>query len=161
MKRILLLAVLIAFGAGAVFAQSDPIAERQGLMKANGKAAQAIAGMLKGTAPFDLATVQTSLKTFINAANKGPDLFPDNSKTGEDTHALPAIWENKADFVAHFQKLGADSTALLASSMRTTTGAVLKTAATRDAAERYFSLQAANPVTPRPAKATRCGSAAA
>ncbi|HXW20109.1 MAG TPA: cytochrome c, partial [Roseiarcus sp.] len=48
-------------------------------------------------------------------ANKGPDLFPDNSKTGEDTHALPAIWENKADFVAHFQKLGADSTALLAS----------------------------------------------
>jgi len=114
MKRILLLAALIAFGAGAVFAQSDPIAERQGLMKANGKAAQAIAAMLKGSAPFDLATVQTSLKTFINAANKGPDLFPDNSKTGEDTHALPAIWENKADFVAHFQKLGADSTALLA-----------------------------------------------
>jgi cytochrome c556 len=114
MKRTLFVAALLAIGAGAVFAQSGAIAERQALMKANGKAAQAVAAMLKG-APFDLATVQASLKTFVNAAEKGPGLFPDDSKTGGDTHALPAIWENKADFNAHFAKLGDDSTALLGS----------------------------------------------
>jgi cytochrome c556 len=114
MKRTFLVASLVTLGAGAVFAQSGAIAERQALMKANGKAAQAVAAMLKG-APFDLATVQASLKTFNNAAEKGPGLFPDDSKTGGDTHALPAIWENKADFNAHFAKLGDDSTALLGS----------------------------------------------
>jgi cytochrome c556 len=113
MKRAFFAIGLAALG-GAALAQSDPIAERQGLMKANAKAAQAVVAMLKG-APFDLATVQASLKTFLNAAEKGPNLFPDDSKTGGDTHALPAIWENKADFIAHFAKLGADSTALLGS----------------------------------------------
>jgi len=115
MRRVMLLVALTALGGGAVVAQSDPIAERQALMKNNGKAAQAVAAMLSGKAPFDLATVQTSLKTFEIAAQKGPGLFPDDSKTGEDTHALPKIWENKADFVALFGKLGDDSKALLGS----------------------------------------------
>jgi|SRR5271170_5218798 len=114
MKRTLFVAPLLALSAGIVFAQSDPIAERQALMKANGKAAQAVAAMLKG-APFDLATVQASLKTFVDAAQKGPALFPDDSKSGGNTHALLAIWQDKADFSAHFAKLGDDATALLGS----------------------------------------------
>ncbi|HLW92097.1 MAG TPA: cytochrome c [Roseiarcus sp.] len=113
MKRTLFVTAMVMFGATAVLAQSDAIAQRRALMKENGKAAQAIAAMLKG-APFDLATVQASLKTFVNAAQKAPALFPDDSKTGGDTHALPAIWENKADFNAHFAKLGDDATAALA-----------------------------------------------
>jgi cytochrome c556 len=112
MKRSLIVLATLAFGVSAVLAESNAIQQRKQLMKANGKAAQAIAGMLKG-APFDLATVQASLKTFINAADKAPALFPDDSKTG-DTHALPAIWQNKADFNAHFAKLGADATNALA-----------------------------------------------
>ncbi len=31
---------------------------------------------------------------------------PDNSKIGGDTAALPAIWENKADFEARLAKFG-------------------------------------------------------
>jgi cytochrome c556 len=112
MKRTLFVTAIVALGATAVLAQSDAIAQRKALMKANGKAAQAIAAMLKG-APFNLATVQASLKTFINAAQKGPNFFPDDSKTGDETHALPAIWANKADFNAHFAKLGDDATAAL------------------------------------------------
>jgi cytochrome c556 len=38
-------------------------------------------------------------------------LFPDDSKTGGDTAALPLIWEKKSEFDAIFVKLGADSTA--------------------------------------------------
>ena len=42
---------------------------------------------------------------------KLPTLFPENSKTGGDTAALPAIWDNKADFKAKFAKFGADAKA--------------------------------------------------
>ena len=75
-------------------------------MKANGEATKTVVGMLKG-APFDLAAVKAALKKYGDAAAKAPALFPDDSKTG-DTNALPAIWENKADFEARFAKLGED-----------------------------------------------------
>ena len=39
---------------------------------------------------------------------KEPTLFPDNSKTGGGTAALPAIWQNKADFDARFVKFAKD-----------------------------------------------------
>jgi cytochrome c556 len=35
-------------------------------------------------------------------------LFPDTSKTGGGTAALPAIWENKADFDARFAQFVKD-----------------------------------------------------
>lgn len=108
MKRTLTTLALLALGATATYAASDAIAQRQALMKANGKAATAIVAIMKG-GPFDLAVVQSSLKTFIDAGEKGPALFPDDSKTGDDTAALPAIWENKADVNARFAKLGADA----------------------------------------------------
>jgi cytochrome c556 len=69
--------------------------------------------MLKG-APFDLAATQASLKTFEDVAAKMPALFPDDSKTGGGTGALPSIWENKPDFEARFDKFGKDAAAALA-----------------------------------------------
>jgi cytochrome c556 len=83
-------------------------------MKQNGAAAGAAAKMLKGEAPFDLAVAQASLKTFIDVAAKMPALFPDDAKTGGETHALPAIWDNKADVNARFAKFGQDATDALA-----------------------------------------------
>lgn len=106
MVRWALVGLVLAVGVGAVFAESDSIAQRRALMKANGAAAGTLARMLKG-APFDLAAAQAALKTFSNAAAKAPALFPDDSKTG-DTNALPAIWDNKADFDARFAKFGKD-----------------------------------------------------
>jgi len=108
MKRLLIVATILFTGVGAVSADGDAVAQRQALMKANGKAAKAMADMLKG-APFDLAAVQEGLKNFANAAAKAPALFPDDSKTGGETAALPAIWENKADLNARFAKLGKDA----------------------------------------------------
>ena len=107
--------LVVAVSAGVAFADSDAIKARKDLMKANGDASKPLVPMLKGAAPFDLATVQTALKTYANAAEKMPALFPDDSKTGGDTHALPAIWENKADFEARFKKLGEDVAAASAS----------------------------------------------
>lgn len=106
MKRLVLTCLILAAGVGAVLADSDAIAQRRALMKANGAATKNVVGMLKG-APFDLVAVQAALKSYGEAAAKVPALLPDDSKTG-DTNALPAIWENKADVLARFAKLAQD-----------------------------------------------------
>jgi cytochrome c556 len=106
------LALGLVAGFSGAFAQNDPIAQRKALMKAIGDANRAPAAMLKGEA-FELAKVQTALKAMQDAAKQSPALYPDNSKTGGDTAALPKIWESKADFNAKFAKLDADATAAM------------------------------------------------
>src|SRR5580692_12869716 len=95
MKRFVAVAMALACGITAVLADADPIAERRALMKHDGEAAKTLFGMSKGKIPFDLATVKESLKTLDEGATKSAALFPDTSKTGGGTAALPAIWENK------------------------------------------------------------------
>jgi cytochrome c556 len=105
-------AIAISVGLAAETG-ADAIKDRRALMKANGDATKPLVPMLKGAAPFDLATVQKALKTYSDAAEKMPTLFPPDSKTG-DTNALPAIWDNMADVDARFEKLGKDAAAALA-----------------------------------------------
>ena len=107
MTRIVLAVAAVALAVTAVAAQSDPIAARKALMKKNGDEAKVGAAMAKGEAPFDAAKAQAIFATFADSAAKAPALFPDNSKTGGETAALPAIWENKADFDAKLTKFGA------------------------------------------------------
>ena len=102
-------------GITNVVAQSNPIAERQQLMKDMSQAAKGPGAMLKGEAPFELAKVQATLQTFADVAKKQPTLFPDNSKTGNDTAALPKIWTDKADFNAHWAKFEKEAVAAKAS----------------------------------------------
>jgi cytochrome c556 len=108
MIRTVCAVTMLAFGVTAVVAQGDPIAARKALMKENGKQAQQGAKFMKGEEPFNLAKAQAIFASYQDAAAKAPALFPDNSKTG-DTAALPAIWENKADFDAKLAKFGADA----------------------------------------------------
>ncbi|MBV9290409.1 MAG: cytochrome c [Hyphomicrobiales bacterium] len=114
MRKLSVVVAMFAIGANAAVAMTgaEAIKERRALMKANGDATKPVVPMMKGQAPFDLATVQKALKTYLNAAEKMPALFPPDSKTG-DTHALPAVWEddNKADMDARFKKLGETATA--------------------------------------------------
>jgi cytochrome c556 len=108
MKRLTTVVIALACGVGAVWADTDPIAERRALMKNDGMAAKKMFDMSKGNTPFNLATVQDSLKTLFDGASKSAALFPDNSKTGGGTAALPAIWQNKADFDARFAQFVKD-----------------------------------------------------
>lgn len=110
MYRAIFVAVLLAAGATAVAAQNlETIKARQDLLEAMGKAAKGPGAMMKGEAEFDLAKVQAALKIFQENASKLPDLFPDDSKTGGDTEALPIIWEKKNDVVERYKKLVADA----------------------------------------------------
>ncbi len=108
--RIALAATVAAFATTAVMAQSDPIAARKGMMKAVGGANGAITQMLDGKVPFEAAKAKAALMTINENAGKIAPLFPANSKDG-DTAALPAVWENKADFDAKMVKMGADAKA--------------------------------------------------
>lgn len=114
MKTMIAAALLATLGAGAAFAQADVIKARQEAMKAAGQATAPVGKMLKGEEAFDLAKVQAALAAYQDAAAKAPALFPDNSKMGGDTAALPAVWEKKADFDAKFAAWGAESKAAAA-----------------------------------------------
>lgn len=92
------LALALVIGAGAAMAQGDVISQRKAAMKAIGDGNRAPAAMLRGEAPFDLAAVQAQLKVIEASATSSLKLYPDTSKTGGDTAALPKIWETKADF---------------------------------------------------------------
>src|SRR6478735_154230 len=111
MIRTVLGVAVLAFGATALVAQTDPIAARKALMKANGDQNRVATEMLEGKRPFNLDEAKKVFVAFAEAGEKAPALFPDNSKTGGDTAALPPIWENKADFNAKLAKFASESKA--------------------------------------------------
>lgn len=76
----------------AAMSGADAIAKRQELMKSNGQTAKALSSI---TAMEAEGHAQTLVDNFTALM----DLFPEDSQSG-DTKALPAIWENKADFDA-------------------------------------------------------------
>jgi cytochrome c556 len=102
--RTVLAAAAVALGVTAVMAQQDPIAARKAIMKANGQQAGIGSKMAKGEEPFALDKAKKVFATYQDVA-KAHALFPESSKTGGDTAALPAIWQNKADFEARLTKL--------------------------------------------------------
>jgi cytochrome c556 len=117
MRKLSVFVAMFVLSASAALALSgaEAINQRRELMKVDGAATKSVVAMLQGKVPFDLATVQKSLNTYVNAMSKEPALFPPDSKTG-DTNALPVIWDddNMADLNARFKKLGDDATAALA-----------------------------------------------
>jgi cytochrome c556 len=106
-----LAAASATFGIPAATAESDPIAARQALMKNNGRQGKLGLDMIRGNVPFDLTSAKAIFSSFIDAANKMPNLFPENSKSGGDTSASPEIWVHMEDVKARFAKLAADSKA--------------------------------------------------
>ena len=110
MRRGLFVITMLALGATAAIAQNEAvIKKRQDLLKEVGDAVKPVGAMFKGEADFDLAKVQNALAVIQKNAPLLPPLFPDDSKTGGDTEALPKIWENKADFESRYKKLADDA----------------------------------------------------
>ena len=104
-------ALALATSAGL----ADPIADRQALMKANGKAMKELTGIVKGEAAFDAEAVKAAL-TMLNNNVQAIDVaasFPPGSDKG-DTTASPKIWEDMAGFQAQVDKFKAATAAAAA-----------------------------------------------
>src|SRR5712692_11474742 len=100
MIRTVLAMAAVAVGVTAVMAQSDPVSQRKALMKGNGQHAGAVSKMVKGEEPFDAAKVTAAFAQWTETAQKLPGLFPEPPKPGEETRALPTIWDTRRDFEA-------------------------------------------------------------
>jgi cytochrome c556 len=109
MIRPILAATVVALGVTAALAQSDPIKERQNLMKGFGAATRTGTQISRGEIPFDAAKAKEVFVTIETGAKRIPTLFPENSKTGGDTAADPKIWTNMSDFQSLAAKIGADA----------------------------------------------------
>jgi cytochrome c556 len=108
-KHVVIAAAAVALGVTGVVAQGDPIAARKDVMKGNGAQSRTLREMAEGKRPFDAAAAKKAFAAMAAGADKLGTLFPDNSKTGGDTKALPVIWEKKADFNAAIAKFAKDA----------------------------------------------------
>jgi cytochrome c556 len=110
MRKLVIAISMLAFAGSAALA--DPIADRQALMKSNGKAMGQLAPFVKGEKAYDAAAVLDALKLLNDDAQKldMATLFPAGSDQG-DTTASPKIWEDPAAFQAAIDKFKADTAA--------------------------------------------------
>jgi cytochrome c556 len=114
MRRILFATLVVSIAAGAAFAQSAAIGQRQEILKGWGAASRPVGPMLRGEAPFQIAPVQAFLNTVATGAPQLAKLFPADSKEGGNTKALPNIWTDNAKFLGIWAKVEADAKAALA-----------------------------------------------
>lgn len=112
MKKFVFAAAALGFAVTASMA--GPVEDREALMKSFGGSLGQLAPMAKGEKPFDAAAVAAALDALnANAAKFDvAALFPAGSGAG--TEALPAIWDNLADFQARVDKFKADISSLAA-----------------------------------------------
>ena len=101
MIQILCALAAVALGATMVMAQNvAPIKERQELMKKSDDDLKLLSRMFRGEVPYDGAKVTAAYAAMETTYKKVETLFPDDSKTGENTRAQPKVWESRADFKA-------------------------------------------------------------
>ncbi|MDR6633704.1 cytochrome c556 [Phyllobacterium sp. 1468] len=110
---------LISFAAAPLLAialsapaSADALADRQALMKDQGKTVGSITPIIKGEKPFDADAVKAAL-THLNEDAQKIDvatLFPAGSDQGKTT-ASPKIWEDNAGFAAAVAKYQKDAAA--------------------------------------------------
>jgi cytochrome c556 len=112
-SRTVLAIVVLAVGATAVAAQSNPVEERVELMNAQGKYfyGRLLRDMVEDKKPYDQATVDEAFAALVETTKKLPSLFPDTAKGQSQKgkyFSSPKVWENKADFEARFVQFTKD-----------------------------------------------------
>ena len=106
MIRVLCAIAAVAFGATMVMAQNLPvIKQRQEIMKHSDDDLKLLTKMTRGEAPYDAAKVTAAYTAMEASYKKVQTLFPEDSKTGENTRAQPKVWQDRADFDAKMAAL--------------------------------------------------------
>lgn len=111
MTAIALAGIMAAGMAAPVIAENltgtDAIAKRQELMKNNGR-------MLRSAKSATGDAAIAAAQSLVDDFEMLPTLFPEDSMTGNDTQALPSIWEDPAGFKARMTAAQDAANALLA-----------------------------------------------
>ena len=116
--KILITAIIFSFSFSQMsFAQSveEIIKGRKAMFSKNYQTAKKISILLKSN---KIEEAKPLMKKMSENYKKLLDYFPDNTKEGFNTEALPSIWENKDEFNALMQK-ASDDMIKLASAVET------------------------------------------
>lgn len=103
----------LALSAGVAGAADNPIAARKALMDSNAAAARMAADMLKEDAPYSPAAGRAAIAALRATALAFGAFFPPDSKTGDNTHASPKIWTDRAGFDKALAKFRSDAEAAM------------------------------------------------
>ena len=106
--KILITAIIFSFSFSQLsFAQSveEIIKGRKAMFSENYQTAKKISILLKSN---KIEEAKPLMKKMSENYKKLLDYFPDNTKEGFKTEALPSIWENKNEFNALMQKASDD-----------------------------------------------------
>lgn len=102
MKRILIVAVTLLLGAGAVMAQQEVAVQQDNLMRSQAKSMYGvILKMTKGEIPYDQKAVDqaiASLEADVAKIAKTFEVNPKQDVVNATYGSSPKVWQNKADF---------------------------------------------------------------
>ena len=106
-KKIFILFILISFSHSSYASQSveEIIKGRKAMFSENYQNGKKISILLKSK---KIEEAKPLMKKMSDNYKKLLDYFPENSKEGFKTEALPSIWENKNEFNALMQKASDD-----------------------------------------------------
>ena len=106
-KKIFILLILISFSSSSYASQSveEIIKGRKAMFSENYQNGKKISILLKSK---KIEEAKPLMKKISDNYLKLLDYFPDNTKEGFKTEALPSIWENKDEFNALMQKASDD-----------------------------------------------------
>ena len=107
LKRIFILLLLLSFSNSSYANQSveEVIKGRKAMFSENYQNGKKISILLKSK---KIEEAKPLMKKMSDNYKKLLDYFPDNTKEGFKTEALPSIWENKDEFNALMQKASDD-----------------------------------------------------
>ena len=106
-KKIFILFILVSFSNPSYASQSveEIIKGRKAMFSENYQNGKKISVLLKSK---KIEEAKPLMKKMSDNYKKLLDYFPDNTKEGFKTEALPSIWENKDEFNALMQKASDD-----------------------------------------------------
>jgi cytochrome c556 len=101
--RLAALAVGFSVLAGGAFAQAPQIAQRQDMMKGVGAAMGQVPPVMRNERPWDGPAMAAAAGTIVTNLTTAKGLYPAGS-AADNSRALPAIWERKAEFDGLFDR---------------------------------------------------------
>jgi cytochrome c556 len=118
MQRLPILIAAVAALAAPAFAQEDPIAARQALMRNNSAAAGVANAIMNDEIEYSPAVGRAAIAAWSATAHTITAFFPEGSADETRSRALPKIWEDLPAFLEAVEAFQTDVAAAVEASGR-------------------------------------------